>query len=209
MLSARSISSAISMTFSMAKGDPDWAEKHDMSAEAVFMSFWAVPLAILPHLVAAEGARRILLEQTVVQVAPAGAVANAVAQVITLLVSWGVELLLITNLAQRREIGWKISPLIIGYNWSIFISRMAQGLGIGLFLVAGMAGMAQFATLLVAFLSVWLRWGVLRRALGTTPMGTVGVIVLLLIVSMAAAVVLSLLFQAVGLMPSTPVPAAD
>lgn len=188
----------------MARGRDDWPDRYDMSAEQVFASFWALPLSIPAHLVAVEGARRLLIESTNLPVSPAAPWAVALAQTLILLASWAAEVGLLANLATRRRIGWKVSPLIIGYNWSIFMSRMAQGLLIGAFMLLSFPQIAQLSTIFVAAFSVWLRWGVLKRSLDTSTMGTVGVIILLLIVSTAVSLVLSILLQTIGLIPPPP-----
>jgi len=202
MISGRDISSAIAGTIAMARADERWTERLDMSADAVFRSFWAIPLALPPHLLAAEGARRISVAGGQYSLAGVSPIAYGLSETIVFVMAWGLQLALLALLARRRDAGWKISPLIIGFNWAVFLSRLAIGLLLGLSLISGLGVVAQVAALFVFGFSLWLEWGVIKRTLGTSAMGTLGVLGLLAVVVLALSVLLGSLFVAVGILPA-------
>ena len=63
MIRVSDITDAWLAAWSMAKGDPTWTERLDMSAPAVFRSFWALALAVPAFLVGLTAQRRVLLAQ--------------------------------------------------------------------------------------------------------------------------------------------------
>lgn len=196
---------AVNMTLAMARGDDDWAERTELSANSVFASFWAIPLAIPAHLLAVEGARRLAIANSF-PIPEVGAGTYGATQTISMVMAWIVEVGVLASIASRRGAGWKVSPLIIGFNWAVFLSQVAQGLTLGVFLLAGQPGAASVAPLVVAVWSVWLYWGVIRRPLETTALGTAGVILLLLIVSTAVRTLFTLVYALTGILPPIVVP---
>ncbi|MEO1658221.1 MAG: hypothetical protein AAFR65_10890 [Pseudomonadota bacterium] len=202
MISGRDISSAIGGTIAMARADERWTDRLDMSADAVFRSFWAIPLALPAHLLAVEGARRMSVEAGQYNLAGISPVTYGVSQTIIFLITWGLQLALLASLARRRGSGWKISPLIIGFNWAVFLSRLAFGLLFGLSLISGVTMLAEIAAFFVFGFSVWLEWGVIRRTLETSVVGTIGVIGLLSVAVLVTSLILGLLFVAIGILPS-------
>ncbi len=206
MIRANEISNGASGALSMAKSTDQWAERFDMSAEQVFKSFWAFFLAIPAHLVAVEGTRRLIVNEPTFQGSVAGPGVTAFTETSVFLIAWGVELALLVSLANRRGVGWRISPLIIGYNWSVFLSRMAQGLALAAAILIKMPIIATMGILVAGFFSIWLQWGVLRRSLQTTPLGTVGVMGLLVIVYFGISTLMMALYQIVGIVPAPVVP---
>ncbi|MEO1042669.1 MAG: hypothetical protein AAFX52_10285 [Pseudomonadota bacterium] len=202
MISGRDISSAIAGTMMMGRADERWPDRLDMSTDAVFRSFWAVPLSLPPHLLAAEGARRLSIEAGQYSLASVPPLAYGLSDTVVFVISWGLQLALLMSLARRRGAGWKISPLIIGFNWAIFLSRLAYGLLLGVSLVAGLGVVAPIAVLAIFGFSIWLKWGVIRRTLDTTVMGTIGALSLIYIVAVATTLVLGSLFVAIGILPT-------
>lgn len=196
---------AINMTLAMARGDEDWAERTDLSVSSVFASFWAIPLAIPAHLVAVEGARRLAIANNF-PIPEVGPGVYGITQTISMVMAWIVEVGVLASVASRRGAGWKVTPLIIGFNWAVFLTQVAQGLTLGFFLMIGQAGVAQVAPLFVAIWAVWLYWGVIRRPLETTGLGTAGVIVLLLIVSTAVRTIFTMVYTITGILPPVTLP---
>ncbi|MEM7740674.1 MAG: hypothetical protein AAF225_07725 [Pseudomonadota bacterium] len=202
MISGRDLSSALAGTVTMARADERWRDRLDMSTDAVFRSFWAIPLALPPHLLAAEGARRISVEAGQYSLASVSPMAYAVSETAGFLIAWGLQLALLVSLARRRGAGWKISPLIIGFNWAIFLTRLGFGLFLGLSLMTGMGVVAPLTALFVFAFSIWIKWGVIRRTLDTSVMGTIGVLGLLYLVVIAISILLGSLFVAMGVLPT-------
>lgn len=174
----------------------------------MFRSFWAIPLALPPHLLAAEGARRISVEAGQYNLAGISPVAYGISETVVFLIAWGLQLALLASLARRRGAGWRISPLIIGFNWAVFLSRLAFGLLLGLSLISGLDVVAQIAALFVFGFSIWLEWGVIKRTLETSALGTVGVLGLLTVAVLAVSILLGSLFVAIGILPSFQAPSS-
>ena len=196
---------AISMAFAMARGDEDWAERTELSADSVFASFWALPLAIPAHLIAVEGERRLAIE-TDYPVPDVSQVVYATTQTISMAMAWIAGVGVLASIAARRGAGWKVTPLIMGFNWALFLHQLAQGLTLGLFMMAGQTAAALVAPLMVLVWAVWLYWGVIKRSLETHALATTGVIILLLIVSTAVRSLFYLVYQVTGLVPPLVMP---
>jgi hypothetical protein len=167
----------------------------------VFASFWAMLLALPPHIVAVESARRMALETAAIELPAVPPLTWAITQSLLLLCMWAAELFILVTLARRRNAGWRISPLIIGYNWSVFTARLALGLTTGLALIVSLPGVAEFSMVLVAALSIWLQWGVIKRTLETSVAGTVGVIVLLRVAALIVSLIVSVTLTGLGVIP--------
>ena len=205
MIRGQDISGALSGVLAMARADEKWADKLDMSADAVFRSFWAMPLALPPHLLAIEGQRRVTQVLGETSFAGISPVALGVSESVAFLIAWFLQVGLLANLARRRCAGWRISPLIIGFNWSMFLSHLVFGLLLGLSLILGAAFLAVTAAFVVIGLSIWLEWGVVRRSLDTPVAGTIGIMVMLSLVSLLVSFVLGSFFTLIGVLPDTQV----
>ena len=208
MISAQTITEGISLAWAMARRRDDFAEGVDLSSEAVFRSFWAIPLALPAHLVAVEVQRRMLVDapnpsfsQQMVLFDPT---VLLIAQLLIFLGSWGVQLFILSSLAQRRAVGWKVSPLIIGYNWSRFAYSLFIGAVVGASLLLGVVGLGSFGELVAVGLLLWVQWGIFRMTLDLGVGGTVGVIVLLLIAAVGIGLVVMAGLSVFGLMPEMP-----
>ncbi|MEM9810249.1 MAG: hypothetical protein AAF788_03390 [Pseudomonadota bacterium] len=199
MITSRDILGAIRGVFAMARADERWTERLDMSAEAVFRSFWAIPFAILPHLLVVEGSRQLDQVTGAFSFAGVNPVTHAAVQTVFLLIAWGLQLFVLASLAGKRRAGWRVSPLLIGYNWAIFLSRMMTGLVIGVALLIGQPALAGVLIIGVLGFSLWLEWGVLRRALQTGPGPTAGIMFLLAAVSFAVSIAMTLVLDQLGL----------
>ncbi len=201
MISSTDIGNGIAGAFALARNEKSWSERMNMSADAVFRSFWAMLLALPPHIVAVEGARRLAIESEAISIPAVSPGVWAASQSVLFVLMWAAELVVLVTLARRRNAGWRISPLIIGYNWSVFVARLGLGLTTGLALISGVAALAEFSMVLVAALSIWLQWGVIRRTLETSVAGTIGVIALLRIVALIVSLFASVFLTSVGIIP--------
>jgi hypothetical protein len=200
MISAGRIADGIGLAFDLARKKPGWEERRDLSADAVFASFWAIPLMIPGHLVVALVGRQLLAE-TVAEVGSLSPGLTVLTQTVSLLLGFALQLFVLTRLARRRGTGWRISPLIIAFNWAAFAFESLLGLLMGLFLLLGLPVLIELGTLIVFGLVVWVRWGIIRETLETTGMATLGTLLLLVVVSLLAGLVASALFSVLGLLP--------
>ncbi|MEM1409341.1 MAG: hypothetical protein AAGG79_01185 [Pseudomonadota bacterium] len=179
-MNPQDITEALRANLAMTRGDPSWADQLDMSASKVFRSFWAVPLAV-PAMVLNLSAQRQLSLQT-----PASPQAQMIAAmpssvyfvsfVAVSLMVWAVEIGIFVGVAQRRGMGWKVSPMIITANWSKFAFLVAAGLGTGLAIALGTPGLSVISLLVAYGLLFYLRWGILRRTLDLSPAGSMGML---------------------------------
>ncbi|NRA30263.1 MAG: hypothetical protein HRU11_08365, partial [Parvularculaceae bacterium] len=105
----------------------------------------------------------------------------------------GAELFLLVSVAQRREVGWKISPLIITANWvkCIYLSIASLATVVasitGILAIEGVVGMMALSLLL------YLRWGIVRETMEFSPRGAVAMIGGLMVVYIGAAVLATIL----------------
>lgn len=204
MISGRDISNGVAAAVAMARAEDDWADRFDFSGEQVFRSFWAIPLALPAMLIVAEAQRRLAVEN------PVDAVAQTIAaippltlyimQTLIYLLVWAGEIVALTVLAQRRKAGWKISPLLIGANWSKFAFVLGSGLLTGAAVASGVVWIASIGGFLAYALLFWLRWGIVRRSMNTTPLATAGVLALLFLVFLAASMLVNLAAAVLGIL---------
>lgn len=195
-----SITNGLAAAFDMARGRTDWAERMDMSPEAVFRSFWALPLAVPGMLLSVESTRR-LAESQGVQMMPRGIM--LVDSLLSSLVIWVLVVVFYLQLARVLKVGWRISPVLIVNNYSTFLGYSLLGIGMG---VASMLGSFRFAGNvwpMVMVLGLWLDWGMLRRGMGMKiDMAFVTIVfvqIAALVVSGVLSLLLSTVFAALGL----------
>lgn len=185
MISGSDIANGVQSGFAMARNEKGWQDRFDFSADQVFKSFWAILFALPGVLLAAEIQRQMAAANPVdpisASIASIGPFTLAVSQIISFSLLWGLELWILAALAKRRGIGWKISPLIISYNWSKFLFSMVLGLPLGVAILTGVMPLASIASILANALLLFMRWGIFRRTLDLTPMGTVGVLALVML----------------------------
>lgn len=202
MISGRDIANGIGTTFAIAKGESDWAERADMSAEQVFKSLWALPLAFPGLLLSLEAQRRLAFENPVTASArlimDMPSTAYFVSQAVVFVIVWAAEIALLAKLAQRREVGWKISPLIIGANWAKFVFTLAFGFITSLAIIGGVPSLAAIGGIVAYGLLFWLRWGLIRRTLDFTPARTAGTLAILVLAFFAISTVMSILLILFG-----------
>lgn len=188
---------AFAGTLALARGDRDWDRRLPMSAEAVFGSFWAMALAVPAIAVFVEAVRRAALANPdAAELVRADApIVFVGANVLAALLSWTASLLVLGQLASRSGEGWRISPLVVGYNWSRLIVNLVGGLGGALAIMAGAgAGTVIALTSLVLFgLTIWLDIGVVRHGLGLTLGRTIGALAFVLLARVVASAVAELI----------------
>ena len=158
--------------WSMARGEPGWEERLPMDAGAVFASFLAVPLSLPAVVLTSELGRRT---QATLPGAGEAALAQspglfALASVLAAILSWAASLLVLTQLARRGAEGWRISPLLVAYNWSRLLLNLVAGLGAAAAVATGVLSISAATGAVVAGLTVFLDIGVIRHALGV-PLG--------------------------------------
>lgn len=202
MIGGRDILGGIAAAFGVARNDEGWEDAHDFSADRVFASFWAVALALPAQVLATEVQRQValrnpqdLVAQTLVSI-PHGVLLAS--QALTFLLVWAAELALLTSLAQRRGAGWKISPLILTFNWSKFLFMMVFAPLIAAALVTGLGFLAAMGEIAGYSLLLFLRFGIIRRTLDMSAGGAVGVLALLALTFIAVSAVVSTLLALFG-----------
>lgn len=194
MVSGGDIASGISGTLGMARGRADWQERMDLSAQAVFHSFWAMPLAIPAIVLVNEVARQMQLAAPGGSPGPVpGAGILAAMGLASTYLAWTAALFILARIAARTGAGWRVSPLIIGYNWSRLIASLFAGIGAALAILLGVPGLSLLVGFLTFVLAVWLEWGVVKRALGAETGPTIGILVMLFLVRFLAVVVVTIL----------------
>lgn len=202
MISGREIANGIGTAFAIAKGESDWAERVDMSAEQVFKSAWALPLAFPALLLSLEAQRRLAFENPVTASArliiemPGSA--YFISQALVFVLVWAAEIALLATLGQRRDAGWKISPLIIGANWAKFVFTVFFGLITSLAIIGGVPGLAAVGGMLAYGLLFYLRWGLIRRTLDFTPARTAGTLAILVLAFFAISTVITIFLTLFG-----------
>ena len=180
----------IAGTWSLARGERGWEDRMPMDAGAVFTSFWAVPLA-LPAVAVTAYAGRQAVRASGAEAALEAAAATAVPiNVAAAIASWALSLLVLVQLANRpgeaRVAAWRVSPLIVGYNWSRLIVNGVAGLGALVILATGAWPVLSLTGLVVLTLTVWLDVGVIRHALALTPGRTAGALAFVLLARVLA-----------------------
>jgi hypothetical protein len=194
MVSGGDISTGLSGTLAMARGKGDWEERLDMSTRAVFVSFWAMPLSLPAIILSNELVRRVQLTSDAPPfVAMPGPVLGAVVAVAAALLAWSASLFVLARLAHRTGAGWRVSPLLIGYNWSRLIVHLVSGLGAVLVVLTGQPFLQGPLALGAVVLAIWLDYGVVRRALAIGLGPTLGIL-LMLFLARALAVIVTALF---------------
>lgn len=211
MIRISDMTDAWAAAWSMAKGDPAWSEQLDMSAPAVFRSFWAMALAVPAMLISLEAQRRIIAENPeVMQTDPLTALPPGVYVPLMLLSSLGVwlaELGFLVLIGQRRGVGWKISPLIITMNWTKALLMAVSALAITVPLAMSAPALALLGGVGSFALLIYIRWGIVRRTLDFTGKGTAAMLGALVLVAIAASMVARLILEIIvgllGVAPST------
>lgn len=187
MLTTDDIGRGVRGVIGMARNAEDWPERFDLSAHGVFGSFWAMLLSLPLIILANECLRRMSIAEASADPLLTLPVALFVgAEVVVAYCAWGFNLWLLTFLGQRLDVGWRISPLIMGQNWSTFMAYLVLGFGMGFGQMLGMSGVSNAVVLCAIVFSLWLDWGVIRRPLGVDVLTAVG----LLFVMMAAAMLI-------------------
>ncbi|GGY37515.1 hypothetical protein [Parvularcula lutaonensis] len=185
MISGGDIANGVRAAFAMARDEEGWQDRFDFSADQVFKSFWAIGLSLPAIVLSAEVSRQVAASAppdpfttSIASISPA---TLAVSQVLSFSVLWAVELWMLMTLAKRRNIGWKVSPLIISYNWSKFLFAMVVALPLGVSILTGATALGTLGSTTGHALLLFLRWGIFRRTLDLTPIGVIGVLALLIL----------------------------
>ena len=152
----------------MLRGEAGWERRLDMSADAVFASFLAVPLA-LPALLARGEAQRQLAALAPNAPPSPEAAALAVTVGVTMLVSWGFCLVVLGRVAAQTQAGWRVSPLIVGFNWSRLAVNLLGAVLVGAALALRSVPLGGVAALVVLGVAIWCDYALGRRALGFAP----------------------------------------
>ena len=157
-----SVANGLSAAFAMAQGRPDWEERMDMSPAAVFRSFWALPLALLPLALAVAAGRQMALANGQ---SPAGFVPVFLEAALVAMAIWVLIVGFYMQVARRIGAGWRISPLLIANNYATLFGYTALGVGSGLSAILGSPEIFGLVWPMVMVVGLWLDWGMLRRAL--------------------------------------------
>lgn len=188
-------------TLALARGEPGWEERLDLTPSGVFASFLAVPLSVPAVILSGEVGRQLRVGAAADAALP-GPVVTAVAGLVGMALAWGAALFILARFAGKTGEGWRVSPLVIGYNWSRLIANLAGGLAAAIGLLTGQVSLLGAFGLLALVLAVWLDYGVVKRSLAL-PLGpTVGILMMLFL-----ARVLALLLVSALATPFMPTPA--
>ena len=174
-----SVKDGVATLFAMARNEPGWEERYDLSAAAVFASFWAVPLALPGGLLIGEVARQAAAQTPgLEEAASTPALPFAIIQLFSLLASWGFGLLVVTRIAARTGAGWRVTPVIIGYNWAFFVVHLVAGLNAALAVGLGLMPLVSMAALAAIILNVWLLMGVAKQGFAVDTGPAVGIVMM-------------------------------
>ena len=185
-------------TMALARAEPDWEERLPMDAGAVFASFQAVALSLPAIVLAAEAARRALvaLPEAGEAVAASSPVFVVVGSVVGALASWAASLFLLTRLASRSGKGWRVSPLIVAYNWSRLIANLILGVIAAAAILLSAWPIMAFAGLVKMILVLWFDLMVVRGSLALTTGQAAGAVAMVLLARGAAILLCDVLFRA-------------
>ena len=183
-----SVTAGLSGTLALVRGEAGWEDRLPMDAGAVFGSFWAVPLSLPAVVLASEAARRAVLASpdAAAMLAEARPGVIAASAVLGALLSWGASLFLLTRLAARSGAGWRVSPLIVAYNWSRLLANLVLGAIAALAVATGAWAIMLLAGVVKAILVLWLDVQVVRGALALTAGQAVGAVAMVLLARLVA-----------------------
>lgn len=202
MISPAYIATQWRAVIAMAQDNPAWRDRLDTDTDGFYRSFWSV-LLTLPAVVISFNAT-LRLRDGIPSLAaqdlgmPVGVLVGL--QLLTTLLGWAGAVILLGLLARGMKADRQVSPLIVGYNWSEMLIQ---------WLMAACLLLVSFGPELLVFLvigafifTVYLRWGVLRRALQANVVQTMAVMFMLFLVQMVTSLVLGaigdLLFATAG-----------
>ena len=171
--------------WTLARGAPGWEGRLDMSAGAVFGSFWAVPLSLPAIALVHEVQRRAQLQEPGLAdaLASVSPVLVGVAAMVGALGAWAGSLLVLTALTRRSASveGWRVSPLLVGYNWSRLLANLVVGLAAAVAVGTGVLPLYAVGAAFGAGLALFLDIGIIRHALGLTLGRALGVFLVVLL----------------------------
>ena len=158
--------------WAMAIGRPAWRDRLDRSTDGVFRSFWAlVPALIITLIFAAYVHANPALIEDATGLTQSGTLTVPslplwlIMETLHLVVSWGAGLWIVVFSGTRLEGRHAAADLIVGYNWLQLVFRVALIFPMALFIITGTRGVAGLVVIPIVGLSVFLHWGVLRRAI--------------------------------------------
>ena len=185
MMSLAHIRAHLLGVWRMARGREDWEDGLDLSTDGVFGSF-GVLLFILPMLALTTAAVRSVPFE-----AAADDAARAVWASLTfpaafameagqLLLSWIAELAILAGVLRATGAETRAAQTIVGYNWVQLFSAIGSTLAIVIAAPAVTTGaLAEIAVMVglgALVLSLYLNWGLARRAVGLEAGPAVGLI---------------------------------
>lgn len=188
------VAHGIAGTWALIRGEADWQERLPMDAGAVFGSFWAMALALPAIALFTETTRQAALAtpEAAAMVENSAPVPFLILNVLAAYASWGLSLFVLVQLASRSGAGWRVSPLIVAYNWSRLLMNLVIGLASAAAVVTGglTAGLALIG-LIALVLTLWFDWRVLGQALSLTPGRIAGALAFVLLARAAASLLVS------------------
>ena len=192
-----SMTEGIAGTMALARAEPDWEERLPMDADAVFASFQAAALSLPAIILSAEAARRALvaLPEAGDAVAASSPFFVVTGSVVGALASWAASLFLLTRLAARSGKGWRVSPLIVAYNWSRLVTNLILGVIAAAAILLSAWPVMAFAGLVKVILVLWFDLMVVRGSLALTTGQAVGAIAMVVLARGAAILLCDVLFR--------------
>ena len=188
------VAAGLGGTWAMIRGKPDWQDRLPMDAGAVFGSFWAMALAFPAIALFTETTRQAALvtPEAAEMVGDAAPVPFLILNLLAAYASWGLSLFVLVQLASRSGAGWRVSPLIVAYNWSRLMVNLVIGLASAAAVLTGglTAGLAIIG-LIALVLTVWFDWRVLGQTLSLTPGRIAGALAFVLLARAAASLLVS------------------
>ncbi|MEM8772163.1 MAG: hypothetical protein AAGD92_10985 [Pseudomonadota bacterium] len=169
-------------------GRDDWREDMDFSTDGVFKSLWAIaltaPFSALGF-IATEKAVRHSPDYTNTMFAKAPFSLLLVAELIGLVLFWGVSIALLAFTAKRIGASRHAAGAIVSFNWSQLLSSLVWAVPAAILVVTNQPEVLALAVLPVIILGLFLLWRVLRQGLAMTIGGAVSFIVMLMIFEVA------------------------
>ena len=179
--------SQIGAVWKMGWNRPGWEETLDRTVDGVFKSFWAIFLAVPFSFLGFYSARRFAertpdATESLLAHAPFALVLGI--HSVAFLADWGVQLAALIFCARALSIGWRITDVIVGFNWLQLIITMVQSAPYAVLGVTGALDSAKPLFLVTSIFVLAFLWGYLRRSFAARISPTIGLMVVVLLVGL-------------------------
>lgn len=194
MITPAYIGTQFRAVLAMARNNPLWRDRLDAGADGFYRSLWAVVLGLPVAALVLYLSLQLILEIPEVAADMTLALPLPWLMVVQMLTVAAVRIALIAMLivlsrALNKERG--VSPLVVAYNWGELMIQLLLALTLVIILLT--PSPASFAGLLlgVTIFMVYVRWGVLRRALDINVVQTISILVMLALIGFLVSIVVT------------------